>query len=278
MNDIIQSLWIGTELTTLEKLSLASFLANGHEYHLYAYNNIENIPDGVVIEDANSIIPQSEVFAYKNAIYALFGRWLRWHYSMKDVTYSTFSNWFRWELLFRKGGYWVDMDVICLKPFTFMEEILFCMESNNRANPAILRFPKGHEISLFMTNISKSPNTILPFDSFSEKIWKCVRKWLLGNKRNYISWGESGGPVGFTRALKYFGLFDKGKPFTFFYPVHPCNWKCFFDDTFKDNLDFFSGSYAVHFWNDMIRREKDFDKDCSFNKDSVFEKLKAKYL
>ncbi len=35
--DVFQSLWIGAELSAMEQLSIRSFLANGHEFHLYTY-------------------------------------------------------------------------------------------------------------------------------------------------------------------------------------------------------------------------------------------------
>ena len=43
---IIQSLWIGKELSVLEQLCICSFLKNGHNFHLYTYEKINNVPDG----------------------------------------------------------------------------------------------------------------------------------------------------------------------------------------------------------------------------------------
>lgn len=39
-NWVIQGLWVGGSLSRLEKLSIQSFLAYGHEYHLYAYTGL----------------------------------------------------------------------------------------------------------------------------------------------------------------------------------------------------------------------------------------------
>ncbi len=47
-NKIVQGLWIGNKLSLLEQLSLKSFMANGHEYHLYIYDDVENIPEGTI--------------------------------------------------------------------------------------------------------------------------------------------------------------------------------------------------------------------------------------
>ena len=66
MNKIIQGLWIGTELSNLERLSIKSFIDNGHTYHLYVYNKIKNVPKRAIIMDANEIINKSEIFTYRN--------------------------------------------------------------------------------------------------------------------------------------------------------------------------------------------------------------------
>jgi len=91
-------------------------LANGHHYQLYVYNHVANIPEGVEILDGHEIIPESERFVSKRGSHALF------------------SDWFRWELLYRKGGYWVDLDEVCLRSFDFAEDIVFGCEEPGRAS------------------------------------------------------------------------------------------------------------------------------------------------
>ena len=59
MLDIIQSLWIGDSLSVMERLSLSSFLKNGHEVHLYTYGGVKGVPAGVVVKDAAEIVPMS---------------------------------------------------------------------------------------------------------------------------------------------------------------------------------------------------------------------------
>ena len=61
---IIQSLWIGNTLSTMEIYSLKSFLNTGHTVHLYVYEVINNIPDGVIIKDGNDILPENLIFKY----------------------------------------------------------------------------------------------------------------------------------------------------------------------------------------------------------------------
>ena len=107
---------------------------------------------------------------------------------------------------------------------------------------------------------------------------KLLRSLSMKNRRKNIKWGETGGPAGVTKALKYFDIFNYGKPASFFYPIHHLNWKSIFDETFRDGLESLSNSYALHLWNEMTRRESGFDKNGSFPKLSLYEQLKAKYL
>jgi len=258
-NTIIQSLWIGNNLSKLEQLSIASFLYHGYEFHLYTYNDISGIPDGTQLKDANEIILEKDVFTYHNGSYAIF------------------SDWFRWALLFKKGNFWVDADVICLKPFHFDTNIIFGLENVNRVGTAVLGFPSGHDLCRFLENNCREPNTFLPYDSKEVKENKLKRK-LANRKKSDIGWGEAGGPIGFTQALKHFNLLHLAKPPPYFFPIHYANWKCVFDETLVHKTELFSNSFAIHLYNEMMGREKDFDKNTSFPELSLFEQLKKKYL
>ena len=64
-DDIIQSLWVGERLSTMERLCLSSFVKNGHEVHLYTYSDVEGIPEGVQVKDGSEILPEDMIFMYK---------------------------------------------------------------------------------------------------------------------------------------------------------------------------------------------------------------------
>ena len=122
MNDtVMQSLWIGDQLSVMEMLSISSFLGNGHEYHLYVYNEPKGVPKGVILKDANEIIPEHNIFAYCNG------------------SYAGFADWFRWELLYKKGNYWLDTDEVCLKPFSFKEDVVFGLQSRLLAAVGVVK-------------------------------------------------------------------------------------------------------------------------------------------
>ena len=256
---IIQSLWIGNELSIVEQLCIKSFLKNGHEFHLYTYGDIANVPKGTTVINGSEILPAEDVFVYSTG------------------TYSVFADWFRWELLYRKGNFWVDMDEICLKPFVFDTDLIFGKETIGSVAVGVLGFPPEHELCDFMRAIGENPNKILPYDSPRIKLKK-IRRRLLRRGRQNVGWGETGGPAGFTPAVKHFNLMGQAKPFTYFYPIPHYNWDTAFDETLANDIDLFSNTYAVHLWNDMMRHKKGFDKNAKFPKNSLFEQLKAKYI
>ena len=260
MKDIIQSLWIGNELSKIEQLCISSYLKNGSEFHLYTYGKVDGIPKETVVKDANEIIDKSEIFQTKKGSYALF------------------ADWFRFALLQKKGGFWVDMDMICLKPFDFENDpYVYGREIESSVSNAIMKLPAGDAICDAMVDICMNPNKVLPYDTRKIRVRKWKRKYLKGNHRHKISWGETSGPLGFSNYLRHHNLYENSKPFTYFFPIHPGNWYTIFDDTFKDNMSFFNGSYAVHLWNELLRKAN-FNKNDTFSKDSLFEQLKAKYL
>ena len=259
MKDIIQGLWIGEELSNIERLCIASFLYFGSEFHLYTYGEVKGIPEGTVLKNANEIIPKSGIFKNKKGSLAIF------------------ADWFRFELLYKKGGFYVDMDMICLKPFDFeKEDIVYGKETGDTVSNAIMKFPKGSPICRHMADICMSPNKILPYDKTKHKLKKIRRRYLEGNKRGNTEWGEAGGPTGLTRYLAHHNMTTSAKPFYFFFPIHYNNWKSIFDSTFKNNKDYFAGSYAVHLWNEKIRKHG-MNKNENFLKNSFIEHLKYKY-
>lgn len=97
---IAQFLWVGPGLSPLESLCLQSFLDVGYEVHLYTYEPMQAVPDGVIMKDAGEIIATDDTFF---GPYTCGGR------------YAQFADRFRYYLLFERGGWWFDTDFVALK-------------------------------------------------------------------------------------------------------------------------------------------------------------------
>ena len=179
-NKVIQGLWIGSALSVMEKLSITSFLRNAHEYHLYTYNELSNVPTGTIIKDANEILPASAIFEYKDR-----------------PSYAGFANFFRYKLLLERGGWWADADVVCLQPFDFPEDYVFSSEiitGKEVATSGIIKTPIGSEAMAHAWHV-------------------CQAK-----KPNKLVWGETG-PRLMSEIVKKYRLDKYQKPYYIFCPI-----------------------------------------------------------
>lgn len=111
-------------------------MQKGHTFNLWTYDAIDNVPDGVVVRDANEVIPQSRVFRYSNRMKEGHGK----------GSFAGFSDLFRYRLLFLHGGIYVDMDITCLKAFDFDESYVFRFHHKFGCVGNILKAPQGSEV------------------------------------------------------------------------------------------------------------------------------------
>jgi len=141
--EIVNGLWLG-KLGDMQLLSIKSFLKRGHRYILWVYNGVDqslipdNIPDGVTIMDANDILDKKYIFYH-------------WTGNL-----ATFADIFRFKLLYDRGGWWVDLDLVCLKSlpdvnFFFGGERTkqtgaYKKEHRHMYWIGLMKFPKGYKL------------------------------------------------------------------------------------------------------------------------------------
>ncbi len=124
-------------MSAIELLCIKSFMAHGHQFFLWTYDQIKTpLPDGIILKNAAEIIPPDQVFSYKNKNQFGHGK----------GSYAGFSDIFRYKLLYEHGGWWVDMDVCCLKPFDFADEYVFRSHHDFPVVGNIMKCPKGCEL------------------------------------------------------------------------------------------------------------------------------------
>ena len=254
----ISSLWIGKPLTAVERLCIASFLANGHPFHLYVYEEIGNIPAGTTICDAREILPESKIFFHR-----------------KSNSVMGFSDIFRYELLLKHGGWWVDMDVICLRPLDFSEKMVFGRHEKEGILSGIIKFPPKHPLMRDVASRAHHPFSPFPWSTPLER-WRLFwRRFKRGNSPTSIKPGQIG-PKLFENALTHYQLMSFSRPAQYFYPVPMKEWLDVFDGTLEGGMSRLDSSYTIHLWNETMRSQ-DFDKNARFPANSVFEQLRAKY-
>lgn len=237
--DRVGSLWIGKTLSKIEILSIQSFISNGHSYHLYVYDDIDNVPSDVKLEDANSIISKEDIFYAPGP----FG----------GKSLGAFSDYFRYKMLKLFGGWWVDTDIICMKPFCFEDEYVFAYQR------------QPNNVNLITTGVIKFPKDCVELNyciDYCEKI----------EDKSSISWCSIG-PFLLDYVVKKYNLENFVKGPEVFMPI---NW---WDssDMFKENTNTTipNESYSVHLWNSILS-SNGIDKNKSYHTSSLFEKIKNK--
>jgi hypothetical protein len=211
----VQGLWVGRRLSVMERLSIASFLHHGFEYQLFAYEEVEGLPPGAVLGDANAILPASMIFQYRDF-----------------PSYAGFSNYFRYKLLLDRGGWWADTDVVCLRPFDLDGPYVFASET----------MPDGRVLA--SSGIIKSP-------AGSEAMAYAWER-CLGRDPKGLTWGETG-PMLVGQTIARFGLERHLQPPRTFSPVGFHDWRSLIDPAVSRPFD--DSSRAVHLWNEMWRRD-----------------------
>jgi len=238
-NSIIQSLWIGETFSNNEQMCLSSYLHHGHSFHLYTYDEIKGVPRGITLCDANEIIPFSRLF--------------------KDSarSYASFADWFRLRLLFLKGGWWVDMDTVCIRPFDIQEPLCFSSERH---------------YALQQDEINNTYIKAPACEPHIGKLLQLVEEKLQDGQP--VAWGGIG--VYLLRRLL---------------PEHPDFRRYIQPPPVFCPLDWFNLSalicpndyrpgpetLAIHLWNEVWRRGC-LDKNAVYHPDSLYEILKKRYL
>ena len=240
LGHVVQALWIGSRLSRMEQLAIRSFLACGHEYHLYSYGAVENVPPGVVSRDANEIIPSSRIFKYRD-----------------HDSYAGFSNYFRYTLLLERGGWWVDTDLVCLRPFDFEDDYVFSSQlappndgGGEHVNVGAIKAPAGSSVLQYA-------------------LQRCLEK-----DPGAISWGETG-PALFADAVRQCGLTARVRSAVVFCPISWFEWTDIINP--DRTIGFDERTHAVHLWNEMWRRGG-FDKDDDYDPGCLYQRLQATHL
>ncbi|MBS2021009.1 MAG: hypothetical protein JST92_01255 [Deltaproteobacteria bacterium] len=216
MSVVVHQLWIG-ELGELERLSMRSYVAQGHIVWLWTYGGVGEVPEGVQVKNAGEILHPSRIFRYRE------------HDSV-----SGFSNIFRYKVLYERGGTWSDSDVICLRPLPAHDYLLPSEdhpEFGVQRASCLLRAPAG---SRFLGTLLKRATEPHP---------------------STLQWGQIG-PRLVTQVAQELGLAPLSPsafcpvPFTQWRKLlsgEPC--------VRREVDEAVSGAWGLHCWHELWRRE-----------------------
>jgi hypothetical protein len=239
-------LWIGERLSTLERLSIASFLANGHPVHLYTYGPVAGVPEATQIRDANEILTRELIFRNPPG----FG----------EGSFAGFSNLFRYKLLLDRGGIWCDCDIVCLRPFDFITRGPL-LTASERLPPDPGRDPQSVQLN----------NCFVMAPAGTEAIRECFEVSLIADKTAF-QWGDLG-PRLVTRVFLARGLQSCAIPPDVICPVDWWRIEAVVMRPFTPPPI----CHALHLYNEAWR-QKGLSKDGTYAPDSAYEALKRRYL
>ena len=264
-NRAVQGLWIGGRLTELERLCIRSFCANGHEFHLYHYDELQNLPQvgGLRLMDGAEILPRTAIFRHSTGSLAFF------------------ADHFRWELLRQRGGWWVDMDTVCLRPLDIADDVVFAgLDYTLALNNAIIKLPRGHVAAQAAADGYKNINRFQPWDNSrakKRKIMRRLRFWQ--DPRTKIGSEDGGGMLGLRAIVRHFGLEKHIWRVHYFHMLDMALLDYAFDNTLHDMgalEPMLSRSYTVHLPNSWLTKIG-IDKTGTFPDNSLYEILKRRY-
>jgi hypothetical protein len=123
----VGSLWIGGALSFLEQLCLKSFVDQGQKITLFSYEDIPNLPAGVIRRDGREVLNTDRFLKYE-----------------KKDSVALFADLFRLHMIRQNPGMiWVDTDVYCHRVIDYDSDYVMAFEKTEgrRVNNAVLGLP-----------------------------------------------------------------------------------------------------------------------------------------
>jgi mannosyltransferase OCH1-like enzyme len=232
-------MWTEESLALMERLSIQSYLYHKVPYHLYLYRDVKNIPAGTIVHDAHELVPESCIRHFKHP--------------------QQFADYFRYVMLFEKGGWHVDLDSVCLKPFDQCTPYVFVQDN----------IPEYFLAGSFM----KAPKGSQAMQFCADKIRAMTLEERIG--AGYLDVG----PRLVHRMVTEFKLERYIAPKVAFDPVPWNKITQIVDPNIKWDL---SEAYAVHLrnsmWDDGPNANGVLDSEKQYSKGCLYEQLKEKYL
>jgi hypothetical protein len=232
------SLWIGGNLSWLEQLCIKSFLDHGHEFTLYTYEGVTNAPEGTVIADANAVFPAQDFITHR-----------------ASGSPAVHADAFRYRMIAQTGLTWVDVDVLCMRPWISGDPFVFGWEKRGKVVcNAVLGLPPDSATLARLNEFCRDEHPIPPWASPDEKArLEAARQAGEPVHVSDLTWGVWG-PAALTWFLTETGEIDDAQPEQAFYPIPFKDRRDMLDPGVDITLRLGEDCYGVHLWNRRLRR------------------------
>ena len=207
---MFNTFWEGERFSPLEQACMRSFAREDGLLHVFAYSRPE-VPAGVIVEDATDILPHHQFFTFEQSP-------------------SAFSNIFRYKLLYERGGWWVDTDVLHGEHKTPDCDYYWALEVPGQINGAVLKFPPGDAMCWRLLRLSEE------------------------RSKNLTHWGQLG-PDLLSKVLANFRPPRLCGSTSDVYPLHWFETHFLWLPEFRGEVEQrIQNSTFVHLWQSMFRR------------------------
>ena len=201
----VGTLWIGGALSWMEQLCLKSFVDQGQKITLFSYDDIPNVPDGVIRRDGREILDTDNFIKYE-----------------KKDSFALFADQFRLHMIHQNPGMiWIDTDVYCHRTMEYDSDYVmgFELPGGHRVNNAVLGMPADSALMTALLDFTSDPFAIPPFLSAAQT--NTYRAASARGEPVHVSqqpWGVWG-PLMITHFVHALGLEREVLPLEAFYPV-----------------------------------------------------------
>lgn len=232
----LNSLWVGAEFGYVERLCAASALALGHPFTLYSYapKSVKNVPEGVELRDAREVLSAESLTRYFDS------GWI-----------ALAANFFRYALLAQSLGYWVDMDLIFLRPLDFTEQYVFGWERPDSINNAVLRIPAQSEMMMELLQADRK-NWRPPWFGPRRTLLYYLNRLRNGDcYPHHLPWGTFG-PALITYLARKYNVASQAQGIDVFYPISYSDAELLFGTPAIVEEKLTARSRAIHVWHSRL--------------------------
>jgi len=210
-----RAFWSGPPLSAYEELSLTTLVQRGQRVVLYSYDRTLRVPDGVVLADADEVLPG--------------GRVREFVYPSGERSPALHSDLFRYEALRRFGGWYFDLDIVLLRDAPPAADIYIARQDDGQVNGAVMHFPSN--APLIVAALAAAPALL------REPEWGAI------------------GPALLTRIVREQDMTRAVRPWTAAFPVRTSETCQLFLPEHREALESRTADADfVHLWNEIWRR------------------------
>ncbi len=215
----IGMLWIGGPLSFLEILAIRSFIDAGHHVKFFSYGDVPNIPDGVEVCDANTVLSADSYLSHN-----------------RTGSFTLHADLFRYHMLAQNDRLiWVDTDAYCLKPFKTGTGHYYAFQARRSVGIGVIGLPSDSEALGLLLEYTRDEYAIP--DWFGAEYRAQLEEAYNRGEPVHVSdqpWG-AWGPAAFTYFLNRTGEIRHALPREILYPFR-----------FNERLLMLRRGYDVH--------------------------------